>query len=92
MSNFPVRKRITIIQVIILNDDSNPNYLWLDEDFVLASRYKRNSKDLVENLFGTKLINLYSSQDLIICNGLLKWPKSKWINFVYGYYCRLCDI
>jgi hypothetical protein len=63
-------------QAIILSNDSNPNPLWLDEDLVLANSYKRNSEDLIENLFGTELIKLCSSQDLIICNGLKKWPNS----------------
>ena len=67
--------RTTTNQVIILSNDFNPNSLWLDEDLVLASKYKRNSKNLVENLFGTKLIKLSNSQDLIICNGPIKWPK-----------------
>jgi hypothetical protein len=31
-------------QAIILSNDSNPNPLWLDEDLVLANRYKRNLK------------------------------------------------
>jgi hypothetical protein len=41
--------RTTTNQDIILSNDSNPNPLWLDEDFVLSRRYNRNSKDLVEN-------------------------------------------
>jgi hypothetical protein len=71
-------------QVIILSNDSNPNPLWLDEDLVLANNYKRNSKDLIKNLFGTDLIKLYSSKDLIICNGLRKWPKSNRMNCIHG--------
>jgi hypothetical protein len=63
-------------QAIILINDSNPNPLWLDEDLVLANNYKRNFEDLIENLFGIELIKLCSSQDLIICNGLKKWPNS----------------
>jgi hypothetical protein len=85
----------TTNQAIILSNDSNPNPLWLDEDLVLASRYKRNFEDLVENLFGTKLIKLYSSQDLIICNGLMKWLKSNQMTCIHGLgkQChRLCDI
>lgn len=34
--------RTTTSQAIILSNDFNPNPIWLDEDFVLASRYKRN--------------------------------------------------
>jgi hypothetical protein len=63
-------------QAIILSNDSNPNTLWLDEDIVLDNKYKRNFEDLIENLFGTELIKLCNSRDLIICNGLMKWTKS----------------
>ena len=63
-------------QDIILSNDSNPNPLWLDEDIVLNNRYKINSEDLTENWYGMELIKLCNSQDLIICNGLRKWPKS----------------
>jgi hypothetical protein len=30
-------------QVIILNNDSNPDHLWVDEDLFLANRYNINS-------------------------------------------------
>jgi hypothetical protein len=83
--------RTTTNQAIILSNDSNPNPLWLDEDLVLASRYKRNSEDLVENLFGTKLIKLCSSQDLIICNGLMKWPKSNQMTCIHGLGSSVID-
>jgi hypothetical protein len=49
--------RTTINKAIILSNDSNPNLLWLNDDLVLAI-YKRNSRDLIENLFGTKLIKI----------------------------------
>lgn len=62
-------------QFVILSNNSNPNPLWLDENLVLANRYKRNSKDLIENLYGTKIINICISQDLIIWNVLMKWMK-----------------
>jgi hypothetical protein len=69
--------RISTSQAILLSNDSNPNPLWLDEDLALTNRYIRKSEDLTKNLFGAKLIiKLCSSQDLIICNGLLKWPNS----------------
>jgi len=41
-------------QAIILSNYTNPNPLWLDEDIALASRYKRSSEDLGENLFGSE--------------------------------------
>jgi hypothetical protein len=53
-------------QAIILSIDSNHNPLWLDEDLVLSNSYKRSSEDLIENLFGTELVKLFISQDLII--------------------------
>ena len=59
-------------QAILLRNHSNPNPIWLDEDLTLVGRYKRSSKYLGENLFGSKLVNLYSAQDLIICYGLKK--------------------
>jgi hypothetical protein len=68
--------RTTNSQDVVLRNDSNPNPLWLDEDLVLANIYKRNSKDLIENLFGTELVKLYSSQDLIIFNSVMKWLNS----------------
>jgi hypothetical protein len=73
LGDFNDRNKIN--QAIILCNDSNPNTLWLDEDLVLANNYKRNSEVLIKNLFGTKLIQLYSSQYLIICNGLRNCPN-----------------
>ena len=40
-------------QAALLSDDSNHNHLWLDEDLVLSNSYKRISKNLINNLFGT---------------------------------------
>jgi hypothetical protein len=68
--------RIATKQATLLSIDSNHNPLWLDEDLVLSNSYKRSSKDLIENLLGTELVKLCSSQDLIICNGVMKWPNS----------------
>jgi len=48
-------------QAIILSNHSNPNPLWLDKDPTLASRYKRSSEDLRENLFGSELVKLCSA-------------------------------
>jgi hypothetical protein len=39
---------------------------------------------LTENLNGTKLINLRSSQYVIICNGLMMWMKSNKMNCIHG--------
>ena len=68
--------RISSNQAILLSNHSNPNPLWLDEDLPMANQYKRSSEYLRENLFGSDLVKLYSAQDLIICNGLKKWPNS----------------
>jgi hypothetical protein len=51
--------RTVIKQATLLSTDSNHNHLWLDEDLVLSNRYKRSSKDLIENLFGTELVKLW---------------------------------
>ena len=64
---------------ILLRIYSNPNSLWLNEYLELANRYKRSSKDLGENLFGSKLAKFCSAQDLIICNYIPKWPNSSWM-------------
>ena len=64
LANFNARNATK--QATLLSTDSNDNPLWLDDDFVLSNSYKRSSKDLVENLFGTKLVKLCKSQDLII--------------------------
>jgi hypothetical protein len=68
--------RTTTKQATLLSIDSNHNLLWLDEDLVLSNSYKRSSEDLIENLFGTELVKLCTSEDLIICNGVMKWPNS----------------
>ena len=63
-------------QATLLRNHSNPNPIWLDEDLTLVGRYKRSSKYLGENLFGSKLVKLCSAQDVIICNDLKKWLNS----------------
>jgi hypothetical protein len=68
--------RTTTKQATLLNIDSNHNILWLDEDLVLSNSYKIIFEDLIENLFCTELVKLCSSQYLIICNGVMKWPNS----------------
>ena len=78
-------------QAIILRNDSNPNILWLDEDLVLVNRYKRNLEDLIENLYGTELIKLCISQDLIICNGLMKWVKSNQMTCIHELGSSVVD-
>jgi hypothetical protein len=73
LGQFNVRSAIN--QVIILSNDSNHNPIWLYEDIVLANSYKRSSKDLTENLFGSELVKICSSQELLICNGVMKWSN-----------------
>lgn len=81
----------TTEQTIILSNDYNPNSLWLDDDPILVGRYKRSFEDLGENFFGFKLIKLCSSQDLIMCNGLMKWPNNNWMNCIYGLGSSVVD-
>ena len=71
-------------QANLLSDDSNHNPLWINEDLVLSNSYKRVSKDLIENLFGIELVKLCNSQDLIICNGVMKWPNSNQMIYIHG--------
>jgi len=65
--------------------------LWLDEDGHLANRFKRKSEDIIENLFGTELLKLCSSQDLIICNYINKWPLSSQMNCSHGLGSTIMD-
>jgi hypothetical protein len=78
-------------QATLLSDDSNHNPLWLDEDLVLSNSYKRSSQDLIENLSGTELVKLCSSQDLIICNGVMKWPNSNQMTCIHGLGSSVVD-
>ena len=66
-----VNVRTATKQATILSIDSNHNPLWLVEDLILSNSYKRISEDLIESLFGTDLVKLCNSQDLIICNGAM---------------------
>jgi hypothetical protein len=56
-------------QATLLSNESNHNPLWLEDDVVLSNSYKRSSEDLIENLFGSELVKLCNSQEVIICNG-----------------------
>jgi hypothetical protein len=78
-------------QATLLSTNSNHNPLWLDEYLVLSNSYKRISEDLIENLFGTELVKLCSSQDLIICNGVMKWPNSNQMTCIYGLGSSVID-
>jgi hypothetical protein len=78
-------------QTTLLSIDSNHNPLWLDEDLVLSNSYKRSYEDLIENLFGTELVKLCSSQDLIICNGVMKWPNSNQLTCIHGIGSNFID-
>jgi hypothetical protein len=71
-------------QATLLINDSNHNPLWLDEDLVLSNSYKRSFENLIENLFGSELVKLCNSQDLIICNGVMKWPNSNQMTCIHG--------
>lgn len=78
-------------KVILLSNYFDPNPLWLDEDLALASWYKRCFKDLGENMFAFKLVKLCSAQDLIICNGLIKWPNSNWMTCIHEIGSSVVD-
>jgi hypothetical protein len=78
-------------QATFLSNESNHNPLWLDEDLVLSNSYKRSSQDLIENLFGTELVKLCISQYLIIFNGVMKWPNSKWMTCIHGIGSSVVD-
>jgi hypothetical protein len=65
--------------------------LWLDEDLILSNSYKRSSEDLIENFFGTELVKLCNSQDLIICNGVMKWPNSNQMTCIHGIGSSIVD-
>ena len=83
--------RTSSYQSILLSNHSNPNPLWLDEDLTLASTYKRSSKDLGENSFGSELLKRCSAQDLIICNNLKKWPNSSQMTCIHGLGSNVVD-
>jgi hypothetical protein len=78
-------------QDTLLSNDSNHNPLWLDVDLVLSNRYKRSSEDLIGNLFGIELVKICNSQDLIICNGVIKWPNSNQMTCIHGLGSSVVD-
>ena len=57
----------------------------------MVSRYTRSSEDLGDNLFGSELVKLCSAQDLIICNGLKKWPNSSQMTCIHGLGSSVVD-
>ena len=83
--------RISTKQATLLSIDSNHHPLWLDEDLVLSNSYKRSSEALIENLFDTELVKLYISQDLIICNGVMKWSNSNQLTCIHGLCSSVVD-
>jgi hypothetical protein len=83
--------RIVTKQATLLSTDSNHNPLWLDEDLVLSNSYKRSFEDLIDNWFGIELVKLCSSQDLIICNGVMKWPNSNQMTCIHGLGSSVVD-
>jgi hypothetical protein len=83
--------RTTTKQATLLSIGSNHNPLWLDEDLVLSNSYKRISEDLIENLFRTELAKISISQDLIIFNGVIKWPNSNQMTCIHGIGSSVID-
>jgi hypothetical protein len=45
----------------------------------------------IENLFGTELVKLCNSQDLIICNEVMKWPNSNQMTCIHGLGSSVVD-
>jgi hypothetical protein len=43
------------------------------------------------NLFGIELVKLYSSQDLIIFNGVMKWSNSNQMTCIHGLGSSVVD-
>ena len=80
--------RTTTNQPIILSNDYKTNHLWLVEDLVLAINFKINFEYMFDNLFNTKIIKVYSSKYVTICNGVMKWPKSNQMNCIHGLTVR----
>jgi hypothetical protein len=78
-------------QATLLSNNPNHDPLWLYEDLVLSNSYKRSSEDLFENLFGTELVKLCSTQDLIIFNGVIKWPNSNHMTCIHGIGSSVVD-
>lgn len=83
--------RTTSNQAILISNNSNPNPIWLDGNLVLASKYKRNSEYLIRNLFGTELVNICNSQDLIICNTIIMWTNSYQMTCIHGLGNSILD-
>lgn len=75
----------------MLSNNSNPGRLWLNKNGNLANRLKRNSEDIIKSLFGIELLKLCSSHDLIICNGINKWPLSSQITCFHGLGSSIMD-
>jgi hypothetical protein len=75
----------------VLSIDSNHNPLWLDDELVLYNSYKRSYEDLTENSFGIELVKLCISQDLIICNGVMKCPNSNQMTCIHGLGSSVSD-
>ena len=53
-------------------------------DWNMISPDTKNSKDLGGKLLSFEPIKICSSQYLIACNGLIKWPKYNWMTCIHG--------
>ena len=78
-------------QAIILSNYSKHNPLWLDEELELADKYKISFEDIGENLFRSKMVKFCSAKDIIICNGLTKWPNSIQMTCIHGIGSNVVD-
>jgi hypothetical protein len=85
------KARTATKQATLLSIYSNHNPLWLDDDLVLSNSYKRSYENLIDILFGIELVNICSSQDLIICNGVMKWTNSNQMTCIHGLGSSVVD-
>lgn len=75
----------------MLSNYYNLDQLWLDEDGNLYNQFKRNSEDIIENLFNIELLKNCSSQDLVIRNEINKWPLSHQMTCFHGLGSSVMD-
>ena len=78
-------------QAILLRNYSSPNPIWLNEDLTLVESYQRRFEDLGDDLFRSELAKLCGAQDLIIFNGLKKWPNYIHMTCIHGIGSSMVD-
>jgi len=83
--------RTTTNQATLLSNKFHSNPLSLHEDSEVACTFKRNSKYITDKLLGIDLMKFCSSQALIICNRINKWPTSDQITCIHGLDSSVVD-